>query len=357
MTETLDIKYYAPGFKIEIEGSELDPMAARIVESVTITKKLGQADYFCFRVTDRLKRGNLHLINDKLFKTGNRVTLSIGYRPNNFIKMQGHIEKVKPEFQQGVMASFEVEGKDKALARLAEESEYRCYTRKKDSDIVKSIACEIGLSPRVDTTPGPAPEKKEKKGGTSFLLFIQKMVRQNMGFEFIVTDGKLVFRKALTRISPVVSLEWGKLLRSFKPVEDLKQVITGVIVQWWDEKKREPIIGRAGINDEIPVGTGRTAGKIAKRAYGDIEKTITDEPVDSNQEAKNIAISVLCDTNKAFVTAAGETLGEPKIEPGVMIELKALGQRFSGIYYVDEVTHAISSDQYSTKFCVRRNTA
>jgi phage protein D len=136
----------------------------------------------------------------------------------------------------------------------------------------------------------------------------------------------------------------------------LSGIITGVTVRWWDEINREAIIGEAGVNDETPVGTGDTAGKIAQGIYGDIEKTITDEPVDSQDEAKNIAISTLGDVNKEFVTGKGKTIGIPELIPGVMIEIKGIGDRFSGKYYVSSTTHTINSSGYLTSFNVRRNT-
>lgn len=355
MAETLDIKGYVSGFEIKIDGGKLDPVTARSINSVTITKKMGQADYFNFKVQDKLVDGKFKLMNNKYFTLGNKVSVAINSIGKS-VTVQGHIEEIIPRFSEGDVHSFDVSGKDKALARLAEESGYKCYTKKKDSDIVKAIAGEVGLSAKVDATAGQAPEKKEKKGGTSYLSFIEKMVVQNKGFEFFVSDGNLVFRKSKIQSSPVKKLEWGKHLRSFEPREDLSRIITGVTVRWWDEKKQEAIIGEAGVNDEIAVGSGETAGKIAKKVYGEVKKTITGEPVDSKDEAKNIAVSVLCDANKELVTAEVKTDGMPDIEPGEMIEIKGVADLFAGNYYIYAATHVIDGQGYRTEFSIRRNT-
>ena len=356
MADKLDIKYYAPGFKIKVDGKKINSILLRSVVSISITKKIGQADNFSFKVQDQLETGVSKWLDDKLFELGKKVNVSIGYMPSSFVKAQAHIEEITPSFSDGVMSEFEISGKDKALARLAEESDYKCYTKKKDSDIVKAIAGEVGLKSKIDNTAGAAPEKKEKKGGTSYLSFIQKMVIQNKGFEFFLTDGKLVFRKSKIKAPPVKELAWGKHLLDFNPREDLSRIITGVTVRWWDEVKSKAILGKATVKDETPVGDGKTAGKIAKKVYGDIEKTITDEPVDSKNEAKNIAIAELNKANAQLVTADGKTIGMPEIEPGVMIKVLGMGDNFSGKYYVSEATHTIDSEGYYTTFSVRRNT-
>ena len=228
--------------------------------------------------------------------------------------------------------------------------------KKKDSDIVKAIAGEVGLAANVDDTPGSPPEKKEKKCGTSYLQFIKKMAIENKEFEFFVSDGKLVFRKSKTKDSAVVELQWGLHLLSFTPAMDLSGILTGVTVKWWDEKKCEAISGQAKTGDETAIGSGKTAGKIAQEVYGDVEKVISDQPVKSKEEAKNLAIAVLNDTNSGFITREGKTIGIPAITPGVVIEIKGLGDWFSGKYYVTGATQIIDSEGYYTTFHVRRNT-
>jgi phage protein D len=356
MGETLDIKGYVPGFTIKIDGSELDAVTYKSILSISLSKKMDQADNFSFRVQDKMEGGQLKLMNSKKFSLGKKVNASIGYHGGKMVEIQGHIEVVTPQFSDGEIHTFDVSGKDKALGKLAVESGYKCYTKKKDSDIVKAIAGEVGLTPKVDTTTGQAPEKKEKKGGTSNLLFIKKMVRQNKGFEFFVSGGKLFFRKSKIQSSPIKTLEWQVHLTGFEPRKDLTNIITGVIVRWWDEKKREAITGEARASDEIALGSGKTAGKIAQEVYGDNKKIISDEPVDSPTEAKNIAISVLCDNNKELVTAECKSIGMPEIEPGEVIEIKGVEKSYTGKYYIYAARHTIDGQGYKTEFNIRRNT-
>jgi phage protein D len=356
MAKKVNASCNPPTFKINIEGRELDPAAALSISSLSVTKKMGQADYFSFEVQDELRSGTFKWLGNKLFKYGNKVAIKIGYTDDTGFNMQGHIEQIKPRFSESLAPVIEVSGKDKAFAKLAGINDYKCYTKKKDSDIVKAIAGEVGLAANVDDTPGTPPEKKEKRCGTSYLQFIKKMAGENKEFEFFVSDGKLVFRKAKTKDSPVVELLWGLHLLSFTPAIDLSGIVTAVTVKWWDQKKCEAISGQAKTGDETPVGSGKTAGKIAQEVYGDVEKVISNQPVQSKDDAKSLAVAVLNDTNSSFITGDGKAMGIPAITPGVIIEIKGLGDWFSGKYYVTAATQTINSEGYYTTFTVRRNT-
>ena len=48
-------------------------------------------------------------------------------------------------------------------------------------------------------------------------------------------------------------------------------------------------------------------------------------------------------------------MGNPKLQSRVLVELKGLGRRFSGNYYVTSTTHTIDSGGYRTDFEAKRN--
>jgi phage protein D len=357
MSDPFGSSYYAPQFKVKIEGEDLSAEALGSITSITVTKKMGQADHFSFEVQDELKDGEFKWLGTKSFKYGNKVNISMGYVDNTTLTLTAHIDSIVPKFNSGVMPTFTVEGKDKGYVILAEKSDYKVYNQKKDSDIVSSIATEVGLSATVDDTGGTPPEKKEKKGGISNLQFIQKMVEDNKGYEFFVSDGTLYFRKSKTKDEPAITLEWGKHLISFDPKMDFSAIVTEVTVKWWDEKEQKAIEGKAVSSDEVAIGAGKTAAKAAKDIFGDQVKIITDQKVESNDAAKSLAQSILQKQNKNFITGQGKTPGIPDLVPGIMIKVDKLGTWFSGKYYVESTTHTIDTGSgYQTTFNVRRNT-
>lgn len=54
-----------------------------------------------------------------------------------------------------------------------------------------------------------------------------------------------------------------------------------------------------------------------------------------------------------FICADARADGNPKIRPGKVVQLKGMGNRYSGKYYVTETRHLYSQNIYSTEFSVR----
>ncbi len=356
MSELLDISYYAPTFEIDINGSPLGADVIKYISSVTVTKNMGQADSFSFEVYDDMQGGQFKWLGNAKFKYGNPVKIRLGYVGNLTHSMSGHIQEITPKFFTGTMPSFTVAGSDKMFAVLSENSGYMTYTKKKDSEIVSAIAQEVGLSAKVDTTLGEASEKKEKKGGSSYLLFIKNLAADNTGFEFSVSNGALFFKKVDYTKSADITLTWGKHLLSFTPSLNIANLVTDVVVKWWDQKASVAIEGKASAGSETVQESGKKlAGKIAQDIFGSKMKTITDQKVDSKSDADAKARAILNDYNKEFITGKGKTVGIPTLTPGVFVSLEGLGDWFSGKYYIYKTEHTISSEGYRTTFNGRRN--
>jgi len=94
---------------------------------------------------------------------------------------------------------------------------------------------------------------------------------------------------------------------------------------------------------------------ISEQAFFKSETVIVDKPIYSEGEALQIAKGKFNDMTVAFITGEGLATGNTDIRAGEVIELKKLGQRFSGLYYVTSATHVVDQTGYTTKFTVERN--
>ena len=81
---------------------------------------------------------------------------------------------------------------------------------------------------------------------------------------------------------------------------------------------------------------------------------VVDAPVTSQDEAQRLAEALLRDKAYQFITGDGRVIGIPDLRPADNVELCGLGKRFSGLYYVKSVSHAIGGDGFTTTFGVRR---
>jgi phage protein D len=81
---------------------------------------------------------------------------------------------------------------------------------------------------------------------------------------------------------------------------------------------------------------------------------VVDAPVASDEEARELAVSLLRERAYEFVTATGRVAGLPELRPGDNLEIFGLGVRFSGTYYVKRVEHTLGGSGFFTTFTGRR---
>ena len=101
-------------------------------------------------------------------------------------------------------------------------------------------------------------------------------------------------------------------------------------------------------------GAGPAARRRPRRICGARRTSWSTRPWPTEQEAKELAISLLRERAYEFITGTGQVIGLPDLRPGDNVELHGLGQRFSGQYYVKKVEHTLGSNGYLTTFEVRR---
>jgi len=133
-----------------------------------------------------------------------------------------------------------------------------------------------------------------------------------------------------------------------------------VTVRGWDPATKQSISYTARPSDLPENRSGGSNGpQLARTRLADREDFVVDQPVSSTQEARELAISHLRERAYQYLTGTGRVIGLPDMRPGDLVELRGLGQRFSGTsdnpiqYAVQKVTHTLGSSGYQTQFEVR----
>jgi uncharacterized protein len=132
--------------------------------------------------------------------------------------------------------------------------------------------------------------------------------------------------------------------------------VSEVVVQGWDPKTKEAIVGQARPGDEVSKMQGAQLGAtITEQAFFATQSFIVNTPVFSEGEATQIAKGKFNDLVIDFISGEGTAIGNTDIRAGRVVELLKLGQRFSGLYYVTSSTHCVNQSGYITRFTVARN--
>jgi phage protein D len=146
-------------------------------------------------------------------------------------------------------------------------------------------------------------------------------------------------------------------LLTFTPTLTLSQQVGKVTVRGWDPRTKQAITATSTPED-LPRTTGGGDGQsgpaAADSALQGRQDVVVDAPVASEEEARELAKSLLRERAYEFITATGRIAGLPELRPGDNLEIYGLGQRFSGSYFVKRVEHSLSASGFFTDFTVRR---
>ena len=362
--EDLDHQFYAPAFSIQVQDKELLKNEVEIF-SVTVTSTLKGAADFSFTVNNPIDPGSndFRYLKEKLFALQSEVTIKMGYGDRGKLKeiCSGIITALDVSFPANGVSQLTIKGFDHShkMMKSQHSATYGSDKRPvKYSDVVKAIAAKpeygLGTSKIVDTKE---QHRQIKQHNQSDFDFIQNKLADEIGFEVFVRDNDLHFRpRANDSTDFVVELVWGQTLISFSPKLDTTKQVSGVEVRGWDPAKQKPISGKAQKGDEHGRDKkGKSGGDTVAAAQKDAVKHIW-KPVTTQKEADDLAKSVFDKIALGYLTGSAECLGLPDIVPGKNVKLSGLGATFSKMYYVEKVTHAISSSGYKTNFDVTENT-
>lgn len=279
---------------------------------------------------------------------GKAVEISVKGESGTSKLLTGEITALEPQFSRVTGPTVVIRGYDQAH-RLHRARQTRTFIQETDSDIVKKIARECGLRAKVDNTR--QVHEYVAQDNQTDMEFLQDRA-QRIGYRMYVEDDTLYFRQTPDTEPRVPVLEWGTDLLEFEARLTTTQQVTEVNVRGWDPKTKKEIIGRARTPQDTPqVGERRSGGESAKRAFNiDSKEIVVNRPVATQAEADALAQSICDEMGNAFITAEGLCLGEPAVHAGAIVELKGIGQRFSGRYRITRAIHRYDDSGYTTHF-------
>jgi phage protein D len=360
--------YYAPNFKVEVEGHELDPESKGDVLDLKVTMDIDNLTSFDLTVNNwDDKRFGFKYSDTSVFDVGNRVHIRMGYADQLLFMAYGVITMLTPNFPDSGPSTLGITGLD-AMVKLRDRkplpNERKIWLQAADREVVQEIAQRNKLPLKV------------KREGIKYDRIVQK---DQDDARFVMERAKRIDLDCYIRVDPDTGLdtlyflepsdartgsvqrvyvfEWGKSLISFSPKLTIGRQVGNVTVRGWDPRTKSPIVYTAGPSD-LPgsgAGGGDSGPELAQKRLADKQDIVVDQPVGSLQEARELAISLLRERAYGYLTGSGHVIGLPDLRPGDNVELQGLGKRFSGEYYVTKVEHAIGSSGYTTHFDVRRD--
>lgn len=328
-----------PQFRVQINGSNAPKELDQAIVKVTIDERLHLPAMFELEV--QVDPRQPKWIDEPALGEGKEIEIMVGYADQEKSLCIGKVTSIEVALDEQ-MPTMVVRGYDLSFA-LHRDVKSRSFVKQTDGDIAKKIAGEGGgLTAKVDAT-SEVHDYLLQHAQTNYDFLLDRARR--IGYELRVVGKELQFRKPAPEGSPV-DLEWGVSLKSFHPRLSVAEQVDEVSVRSWDVQNKQILVGTATNGTTAPkVGETRGAGSVAKEVWGSAKHTVVNAPTATLDEATALAQAMLDDFTSSFIEATGECKGDPRLRVGASINVKGVGKRFGGTYYLTAVRHTISKGQ------------
>jgi uncharacterized protein len=264
-----------------------------------------------------------------------------------------------------------------------------------------ALSVLIGRAEEIAAAGSSDPQQIQKvirrQLGESDYQFLTRIAKQNDWHMLIdhrepLGGYKLRFLSPAEHRTPALQLTYGRSLLDFAPrISEVGQVLAVSVPVWvaaikmeflvtvawdWDRQSLDltvtPSSGAQSGLDVLPdvyaamknkakSGAERQAISQSESRAAAEQKQREEKPAVmlieeavTETTAARVIVSKLIPKLNQRLTGAGNTVGDPRIRAGIVIELEGLGRQFSGRYRVTSASHTLDSGGYRTRFEVRR---
>jgi phage protein D len=338
-----------PSFEVKVGGTALTLAQMRDVISVRVETSL----WACGRATVRMRDPDFANLDSGPFAVGKEFAVSVTGEDGKTLKpvFAGEVTDITLETSASSDRMELVVGALDKSHRLGVAAKPTTFANKTWSDIVKTIAGNVGLS--ADVTVAGSAMDYVLQTVTDYAFLWDIAIRT--GCEWWVDDSKLHFKERASTDS--ATLKYGVDLEEFRVRYSGSAKATEVTVRGWDAKKKEAIVGEdkstlsgssmPAIGATAPIATdGRTK---AKSGWGK-PVIATGFAVKDQAEAKAVASAITARLDAGEVTARGSALLNPAVKVGTAVSIENVGTKAKGKYLVTSVEHVITQQKQATSF-------
>jgi uncharacterized protein len=359
-------EFYAPAFRVQVNGANVQLELSKNIEQISVVTMPGTMDTFNMTLINAYPEMPwTHGEGNFLFNEGNAVKIELGYVDDVQAVFDGEITKLSPTFPESGPPTIGIEGHTR-MHYLTLHRQTRTFRDVTDKQIVERIARDLGLEVEVEDD-GVKHDYVMQANQTDFEFLSERATASHS--EVAMQGRKLTYKPGREAENEVFTLVWGHAqlgmaphpntlpLRTFTPTMNALNQVQEVEVRGYDKRTKQPIVERAGTPDQITkMGASRSGSDVSASAFRRQRREIrVDTAVSTAEKAKQRAKAAFNDRVMQFLKGSGTTIGAPALRSGSVVKILGVGPRFSGRYYLKEVTHTIGSGGYTTSFNAERN--
>jgi len=390
--------FYAPRFEVKIEGAGLPRDMLRDVIQLTYRDNVTELDSFELTVnnwdptTRRFKYVGSETAADlegdpprspdaqrfTLFEPcGKEIEVKLGYLGQLTTMLTGTVTTMEPTFPGNGAPTLTVRGLN-VLHQLRRKPYTWAWEDKTDSAVAENLATLRDEETHNKRFPLPVETDPNAKAKEPRLRYLAQQNQTDIDFLFSRAHERgyvLVIREADPRrrrpkrlyFGPsqggqgvvlrdvIYELEWQRALIDFKPTLSTAHQVRSVTVQGWNRQTKKKIEVKVDL-DDATLNRNRDLHRLLEKC-DPREDVVVNEPVFTEDQARQRARALLQERQKTMVQASATTVGLPDLRAGQLVQILGLGARFSGTYFVTDTTHTMGGNGYTTQFNCRREDA
>jgi len=345
MTEARKVPTAAPAdrptFKIHVGGSQIS--GEYQIQSVIVSRmvnRVASADLLIFDGDPATE--DFKVSNAADFVPGGEVEILAGYHGQEESIFKGIIIRHGLRVYQKKSSVLRVECRDAAVKlTVGRKSAY--YYDVTDSDVIEEIASKVGLANNVEATDVMHPQMVQfYSTDWDFLL-----TRAEANGKIVVTqNGTLVVASPDASQDPVLALTYGGNILDFEGVAEAREQFAAVNSFAWDSANQEMLDLEGAASGAVSPGNVTHDDLAAVIDLESLHLKHAGQIPDSELQAWADAQRQKSDFAK--VRGRVRIQGFGTIQPGDVIELGGVGDRFSGKALVSGVRHEINTKNWET---------
>jgi phage protein D len=304
---------------------------------------------------------------------GKAVEILLGEVGQETGVLKGEIHYVEPHFRFDGVSTVSLGGYDHSH-RLTRGTRSRTWgdgaqASEHFPSVVRDVIQQSGssLSPEVDSVKTKVTYVPQlNTSDYQMLQWLAQRGGKDVNADVPNDDRKVRFKAPDLSATPIATLvresprgEGEEAVTEARFSMSTVRQVDSVVVRGWDALNKKAIVGTANAPSN---GFGGTPGhQLTSRALGVTGQVlnVVDQPVDSQEEAEALAQSLFDRLSMDFLTGEVDLPGNPKIVPGVLVQMRGFGTHFDGKYLVTEAAHELvpKGSGYVTRVKIARNDA
>lgn len=329
------------GLTVKLDGRPIPD--ATLVQSVHVSRALGRVPLARIVILSGANEvEEFDELDSNAFKIGTKVKIEAFWGSGAGQEIfAGTLMALRLRVNATVGQSLELTCRDDAL-RLQEMPMAGQFEMKKDSDVMKQIIQDAGLSAEIAATQRTWDQVVTAASPWE----IVKLLADRNGMVVDVYDGKITVKKPAPEAAEKLEVTLGVDVYDYDITLDAQRMIKDATYLGWDSATQKTIEGKSTDPKDPKLGNLKAEDYFDVLRGRSFKTTVGAQSAEA--DLKNLAAARLDRAAFGLISGTCKFIGSGKIAPGDTLMISASGQRFGGKAYVSGVVHAITEGNWTT---------